>query len=551
MFVSVILDSEYMGMGERIKWFLKNAFHAKSDNRVIITHEYLKTHFDELVDNCQERFYGEFEMEHISKEDIEKMDICYIPDDFFDHIYEKCGTRSKMIVELSYSRFPEIENYIIDYLNKISNKRGEKIEGIFNCLHCFKSIAYLAELYKCPVIPYVFSAIRKVHGYAQTLYMANTSYDLMNNNEIQDLYKEFDKDALDNKLLSNKEILALLGKERNFPLLNLVDEEGTYELGIAAEGFRITPQSYEINYMTDDDIYYEAKKYYSDAQIITRLHPMQMDQFGFGRRHLKNDPASFLLSCKRIATTQSQMIIKAALWNRVVCTMSPALPYSFLFSNKLDSYRKLTEEELNFIIFGYFIPNDCMFDLDYWRWRLEKPKANEIYGKHLKTILKRNNCPIEVLGEKEGKRLQRILQSRGCNEELIRKICTKNKIGKFDYSYLSSRLKVVFKNGENNNLYSLNTIENDLIVSEFIIKGKNKIEEIIFYPLDDIDGWVKKVKVDVNGEVISTIPQKNFSYYKKGQGIKIKIHSEKAIYIMKFEWEALNNEEYLDIQEKE
>ena len=41
MFVSIIFDTEYMGMGERIKWFLKNLSKAKENEIFIITHEYL------------------------------------------------------------------------------------------------------------------------------------------------------------------------------------------------------------------------------------------------------------------------------------------------------------------------------------------------------------------------------------------------------------------------------------------------------------------------------------------------------------------------------
>ena len=93
MFVSIIFDTEYMGMGERIKWFLKSLSHAKEMDAVVITHEYLKKNFETLLGKCNERFFEEFEMRHIKETEMEEIDIYYIPDSFFHNLEKKYGTR--------------------------------------------------------------------------------------------------------------------------------------------------------------------------------------------------------------------------------------------------------------------------------------------------------------------------------------------------------------------------------------------------------------------------------------------------------------------------
>lgn len=517
MVVSIVLDSEYMGMEARIKWFMKNLSHALENDYLIITHECLKNHYEELVQKCSERFYTEFEMRHISKEELEKIDIYYIPDSFFENLYRKSGTRTKMIVDLSTKRDYQLEGYIQDAIeNALQKRQDAKVDYIMNCLHCFKSISVIGEYYNCPIIPYVFSAIRKVHGYQQTLYMANLSVDLMNNSEIENLYRDFDTDKLGIDLLSNEEILCLLGKERNLPLLPFIDEPGIYEMGVAKEGYQITPQSYCVNYATDDDIYYESKKYYMPNQIISRLHPMQMDQFGFGRKEMRNDPVSFILSCKRVATIQSQMIVKAMLWNRVPCVLSDALPYAFLYTNDFTEIKKINKKELNFIIFCYFIPDSCMFSAEYWRWRKQFPSPNEIMSRHLSEIVKNLGYEKDILSSGEN-RLIKILNARGCDWYLIDDIVNKYIPNHYNYQFISSRLRIYYTDGNWKDVFCVNDVEDTMVVSKFRYSNVDKIDCCVFFPLDDIAGKVKIDKINLANGKLSYQLKKKYKYYNKGE----------------------------------
>ena len=71
MFVYVLLNNEYMDISSRKMWYFKILSEcAREKKGVIVTHEYLKKHFDELQQNINERFFEEFEMSHFTIEDI-------------------------------------------------------------------------------------------------------------------------------------------------------------------------------------------------------------------------------------------------------------------------------------------------------------------------------------------------------------------------------------------------------------------------------------------------------------------------------------------------
>lgn len=530
MIVSVILDSEYMGMGERFKWFLKNVTYAKKNNWVIVTHEYIRTHLEELLNDCDERFYDEFEMERATAEEINELDICYIPDDLFEEIYHSNNTRTNMILDLSNNRKKKIEDFLISHIDRIlADRNDKKVEFIFNCIHTFASIRYISEYYGCPLIPYVFSAIRKVHGYTQTLYMAHMDEDLFKSKvpeKLYDLYRSEDHSA---ELLTRQEIMAVIGKRHNLILLPLMQSKGKYEMGVIREAYQTTPQLYQTDTMTDDDIYYEFDRCFND-HIQTRMHPMQLDRMGAGRNHLKNDPAAFILGCKRLATVHSQMIVKAALWNRATCILGDQLPYSFLLSHDFTNDKPMDEFKLNFLIFCYFIPDKLMFDEEYWKWRRTEPDTSSIVEKHMQVIFE--NIGMKKDMHKTNGCLKAMLIHRQCSEGEINVILHQNNCAEYPPEYPSSKMKLQFVMDSAMDIYSLNVINNGWIESEFDLSALQPMEKFDVYLMNDVDGTAEIQSVMINGcnrvkEGFSGYRAKNqsqFTIYCSGEKIeKVKI----------------------------
>lgn len=542
MVVSVILDSEYMGMGERFKWFLKSVTYAKRNDWVIVTHEYIKTHLEELLHSCADRFYDEFEMDRVSIEEIRGLNICYIPDSLFENIYINNGARTKMIFDLTNNRHFEIEEYVISYINDcLRRKRDNKVEYIMNCIHTFESIKYIADYYNCPLIPYVFSSIRKVHGYYKTLYMAHIDKELFNSIAPKKLYDDYILDLDLEKLYTRPEIMALIGKRHNLILIPLMNVSGTYEMGIIKEAFQITPQAYQIDNMTDDDLYYEFKRNYNE-KIKTRIHPMLLDQVGIGRAHMKNDPAAFILSCKRLATMHSQMIVKAALWNRTTCLLGNQLPYSFLFSHNFIDNDPMDILKLNFLIFCYFIPDQCMFSEEYWKWRMTNPSAKEIAQKHISVLLE--SIDLNFKSIERNAFLESLLKARGCVDSEIKQIIQYDSRNKYSIEYPSSKIVIHYYNGNLKEIYTINFLQSNYIVSYFLISDYKEMEYLDVYLLCDIDGQVSIKEIEINGK---SIKNEGTSGYRKKNQIQFTISckEEKEIYSLKILWMAKTFEEML------
>lgn len=543
MVVSVVLNTEYMKTEERFKWFLKNVSFAKENDVLIVTHECLEKHMTELASGVAERFYAEFEMCKVTSEEIQKMNICYIPDALFEKIYEEKGSQTQWILELSNNRIEELEAYIIQRIDRELQKRGEeKPEYIQNCLHVFESIRYIAKHYDCPLIPYVFSAVRKVHGYMQTLYMANFAEGLFCTDAVKIMYEEYVKDVLDFPVLTKKEILALLGKKRNLPLLPLLESKGHYEMGVILEGFHMIPQTFQMDGVTDDDLYFESKRHYKEKEICSRVHPLRMDQMGATRAYTRNDPASFILNCKRLATVQSQMILKVAMWNRVPCVLGGSLPYAFLFRKDFRSELPISDEDLNFILFCCMVPDSLMFRPDYWRWRMQNPSPRELMRKHLHEIFSNLGYEESVLFIKEH-RLEKILVGRECTRSEIEQI-TEDISTEIDGNYLSSRLQVRTEKGSVKDFYCLNRRKADeTIYSSFIVESEDAVTECKLLLLDDVAGFVQVEKMIVDGVETELTCKKEFCT--KGNSrciIDLSKQGKKSIGIEVF-WRATTVEE--------
>ncbi len=513
MVVAAVLANEYPLELGRLNFILQIASHSRENDYFIIVNEYFKSHFDELIRGTTDRFYRELEMEPLTKEDLEGIDFCFVPDELLE-LDDWKGSRTAYLLHVFANSSDEAEKYIEEQIDQALKKRGqEKPEYILNCVQTTGVIRAVARHYECPLIPYVFSAIRMPHGYSQTLYMAHINDNLFNVDSARVMYEEFKPEELPFECLSRREIIALLGKVKNMPLLPLLSCDGEYEVGYAGEGRHVIPQSYQYDLVTDDDIYYDINKYYSIGQVTARLHPIQLRQACFSMAHMKNDPVQFILSAKRIATVQSQLAVKAALWNRTVCVYGNALPFSFLMKTSICDNAKVSEKDLNFILFCYFVPASLMFSKKYWLWRIQKPSSNEIYIKHLNEIVSNGGMNPSVLCD--SKREREFLRARGLTEDEIEatsKIVSSNQI---EYNHLLSRASFVNSDGVVQNTYSLNIKNEQGVCSKFRIYPKKGIKSIVLFLLDDEDGFVSIKSILMNGKKVAV--DSEYRYVRKNE----------------------------------
>jgi len=524
MFVSIILDTEYYGMEGRDKWFLKNLSHAKENNCMIITHEQLRQCYKRCAENCAERFYKEFEMRKLSEKEYEEIKKGFVADRIFEELETRFVSRTEMLLYLFEKRYEPLEEEIIRLIDEELEKNGDdKVEAIFNCLDCFPSVLYLGEYYKCPVIPYCFSAIRKMHGYRQTLYMAGPEGSFRAPNKVVKEYETYLEAGEKLLSFSRRELLALFGKEKNLPLLRLLDSEPQYELGICKTPNGIYPWAFLRFQYTDADVYYEARKRFEASHIIVRDHPnipWNGTEKGPRKEHQRNDPLSFILSCKRVATVESQLPLKALLWNRTVYMKGELAAFECMCEKDMESTAKADVNALNFYIFGYLIPAELMFDRGYWGWRLkDHPTPYEVYKKHLAFYLGEFDLDEETMRNMtEEERFRYILTGRKCSPLLIEELVRNKAPENVNYDVLYSKIVLQSTEGTAQEVVCINEVVQGEVSSVFRFEADNTYHGIDFYPFVDVGGFAEIRKLRVDG--IETTFEGELQYFEKANGRK-------------------------------
>lgn len=531
-----------MDIASRSKWYLKNLLHCKENGWVLITHEYLWKHFEEIQQDITPRLFNDFEMRPFTADEVKDVEQYFIPDELFEKIEQQAGSRTEMLFQLSSSSNNVLEKTLQSVITKIYSKHpNEKIDGVLYSLETWEPVRRVCMNNMIPLIPYSFSSIRKPHGYQQTLYHANINTYLHTSKEAECRYNHYVSASIFEPIFSHRELIAILGKERTLPLIPLMNAEPKYEMGICTECFSITPQFFIHDKTTDDDIRFECEKLYKKSQITVRNHALQVDYMHLDRSTTHNDPAAWILSCRRLTAARSQIGLKILLWGRTSVIKPDTLGFSFMCEKDYTSTRKVDLRALNFYLFCYLVPNDLMFSGEYWQWRMTNPSETEIYKCHLDFYIEKLNMPESILTEQdEPTRFKSLLQNRGCDEELINILLEDKHDFDIDYNTASSRIVI---NGKS--YWRLNKIENG--VRHFHIELNESADTIDFYPLDDVAGCARLVNVSVNGKTIDISNLIDFRYMPKVSGhysLPIPPTADKTI--IDIVWNYQSNSDFLN-----
>ena len=505
MFVSIVLNTEFFDYASRKMWFLKNLFHCKENGWVLITHEYIKNHFEELQDSISDRFLDEFEMRRFTLEEIRDVEQYYIPDTIFDTLEKKCGSRTDMLLELSTNTYPELEKYLQSIFDQIKEKHpSERIEGIFHCLEGYETLKRIANINNCPLIKYSFAAFRKPHGYRQTLYNVNIESDYWDSCESQKRYNHYLEENMGNiPVFTNEEIITIIGKEHTLPLIKLINSRPSHQIGVCCERYYITPPIFKKRRYTDDDIFYECRSLFKTSELKVRSHAGRLNEIHIDRSGIHNDPASFILSCKRIVAVQSQILLKSLLWKRTTIMKYDNLSFAFLCQRNLVSDEVANIRGLNYYIFCFLIPSELMFSDDYWKWRLTNPSETEIYWKHLNFLFSELGIDREKLLSLQGKdRYKYLLEARHCDKQLIDNLLSDEIVDNINWDVASSQFDVETLDGKKT-YWRIDTENEDGSLTSKLSIDVDGATSVHFYPLYDVAGFAKLNEVKANGKKIT------------------------------------------------
>ena len=515
MFISLVFNTEYGDKMSRKLFYLQNLQYCYRNGGILVSYEYMHTHFNQLISGISHDLLAAWHIEN-PQEIVDKVEQYYIPDSLFDTIEDNCGARTEALFQLIEKSDEKLENSfqsVIDTINK--RHPGESIEGVFCVQEPLNFIQTVCSRNHIPMIPFFFSAIRKPHGYRETLYYTNLKDNLYSTKEPAMRYKRF-QDENDSSLpiLSHEELIAFLGKPRTFPLLPFINSEPVYELGVCCEAWSVIPQYFSKERSTDDDIFFQSDRYYTRDKIKVRSHALQLDQIQVDRSFVHNDPASYILSCRRLAAVRSQIILKSLLWGRTSIVFSESLGFSFMCENDVTSTKTVDIKALNWYLFGYLIPHDLMFSHDYWRWRLNNPSESEIYRCHWDFFVRNNFCTYDDLSLTGAERLRALIEKRINDKELIDIVCRSyhNSI-KTEIDFDNAISKIVY---EDRVYYRINEKLDDGTLRCYITVKVKEGANILFYPFDDVAGFGKLERIIIDKKEISI--DMPFIYFEKVKG---------------------------------
>lgn len=503
MFVTVIFNVEYMDITSRKMWYLKNLLHCKDNGWILITHDYIRKHFEELQESITDRFIDQFEMRRFTLEEVKDVEQYFVPDEIFEDLEKQKGSRTEMLFDLNIRQNVNLDKCLNQIFDRIKQRHpNEKIDGIFHCLESFESLRKIAEKQHCPLINYSFSAFRKVHGYRQTLYSANVYTHFWNDVECAERFKRFlEEDHSKLPVFSNKELISIIGKEHTLPLMQLMSSQPKYEMGICCECYSLLPQVFDSKKYTDDDIFYDCKKLFGSDKLKVRSHAAHLNDIQVDRSEVHNDPVSTILSCKRLTAVQSQILLKVLLWNRTAVLKTPSLPFAYLCEKEYLSEKTANIVGLNYFVFGYLIPSDLMFSDEYWRWRFTNPAEVEIYYHHLNFLFDALGIDKKVFSLSGKERFKFLLESRGCDKQLVEDLINERNVYGVNWDVASSQFDVITFNGSKR-YWRIDTVDvGEALTSKLSVEIENATE-VKFYPLYDIAGFAKLDKVVVNGEKV-------------------------------------------------
>ncbi|MFH1620160.1 MAG: glycosyltransferase [bacterium] len=310
-----------------------------------------------------------------------------IPGLIFDELEQKLGSRREVAVFLLTQRCEKLETELDRIFSGII--KTEKPEAVLAWWNC-PSLNHIAGRYGLRVIHNELGPLRKPF-YKNTAYFDFSGVN--GNTEAEKRFLQFKKEAKDDiAALPKKELLALL-LEDDYAHLATSKPEPAYEIGLPLQVEDDSNIMAFSNNLDNRGLISMAGRFFKRDETLIRKHPAGLCDYSEepGIMDESANSMEFLLLCKRAATINSSVGLEAILFDRITHILGDS-PFAFLAHNDFNPANdgRKTEDELlklNFLLFGYLMPYEFLFDVDYYRWRLSGPSEKEIFRLHFACYL--------------------------------------------------------------------------------------------------------------------------------------------------------------------
>lgn len=341
-----------------------------------------KNRFELSKDNY---VYNKYDIPNI--EQINSYENFIIDSSVFSGLENKFGNSFDLIWKyLLTERYEPLERLLESILKQIIDKHND-IKAILSWCNC-PSLQNIADKLGIKVIYNEVGALRPPFYN----YMAYFDFSGVNGNtESEKRYKNFleeiNKKNINIPNFKLHELLDIISNKKQN--IKSFSNKKTFKAGIALQVENDSNILAYSNGFNNFEIINLVKQYYNNDEILVRQHPSGFLDYSKLKCEMDTSASSadFIQKCNEIYSINSSVALEGFLFEKKVNILGES-PFKFLM--------KLKKEDINlaltFILFGYMIPYELLFNKDYYNFRLSN-KINEldIFLYHFKFYLEKNS----------------------------------------------------------------------------------------------------------------------------------------------------------------
>ena len=301
-----------------------------------------------------------------------------LPDDLLSRRLRRVRSSWTLYRLLARRPLAELESAVGEALDTLSTH--EPIEAALLFINN-PSVQRSAAARGIPVVHNEFGPLRPPQ-FVMTGYWDRTGVSLKS--EAARRYAAFRTERVRNRLplLERDEILCVLRRDAGVP--PRLDNRPTYRVGLALQG----EDNARIQGIGALDLLSMARQRHRADELCVRYHTGSLARYpaSVGVADDSATTTAFIARCETVLTVSSGTALEALLFGRRAVVVGDS-PFAIAAYRDLDPDSPGPDDQLealNFLVFGYLVPGDLMFDADYVRWRLSNPSEEAIYRRHLR-----------------------------------------------------------------------------------------------------------------------------------------------------------------------
>ncbi|HMV06007.1 MAG TPA: hypothetical protein PKA30_10715 [Accumulibacter sp.] len=314
-----------------------------------------------------------------------------MPDDVFFDWQALEPTADGVMRRILSERCPQFESALRRVLDESTCEY--EVEAVLTWCN-MPSLSAVAAEYGLPVVHGELGPLRGP-CYHWTAYFDRSGVN--GNTESAQRYERFlrETDSADVPVLGTQELRDLLVVTRS---VAAPASGHDFEMGVALQVENDSNIIAYANGWSNERLIAAVASAYGDNNILVRKHPGGLHDYGQVCANVDQSANSieFIRRCAGIATINSSVGLEALLFDRHSIILGDS-PFRFAAQGHLGAApaNRTSADHLralNFLLFGYLVPYEFVFDPGYLRWRLSEPSELAIYQFHLDYVRQRRHC---------------------------------------------------------------------------------------------------------------------------------------------------------------